>query len=231
MSTEAEVAMDESYIKLLSSTPQEDDKALIVRFYLAPVLLGAKSEEAGKPMYEDREHIEITIKGQDKQIVVREVTRADRERFPIGYARFKAQRQEAAVGTPIEMMPGVGPSFALHLRSIHIRTVEDLAQISDESALQNIGMGARELVTKARAWIANQSPQLAQLEEKLSEATAQTKRVAAQNEELTSANAELRSMIAGFEARFKELEGSGKATEKRPSARQIKKAAKTRKTH
>lgn len=190
---------DESFVQNFLRQPVEDDRNLLVRFFIAPVLLGFKSEQMGRPQYEDREHVEISIKGQDKQVVVREVTNADRDRFPIAYGRFKNQTQDAATGTPIEMMPGVGPSFALHLRSIHIRTVEDLAAVSDEAALMNIGMGARDLVEKAKAWVASQTPEKIKLEQQLADTLAQNKQLSGHNEEL-------RAQIAAFGERIAQLE-------------------------
>lgn len=160
---------DDSFRSFLPGQVQEDDKALIVRFFMKEVLLGAKSEQEGRPIYEDREHIEIKIKGQDKGIYSDVVRDDHRRRFPIAYAAFKAGREVPVVGTPIEMLAGVGPALAHNLKGLHIRTIEDLAGISDENSLSAIGMGARELVNRAKAWVGKQAPEAIALREQLDE--------------------------------------------------------------
>jgi hypothetical protein len=160
---------DESFRSFLPGNQTEDDKALIVKFYVGPKLMGAKSEKAGRPIYEDREYVQIMIKGQDKQVVVHEVSNEHKRRFPIAYHLFKQQKPAPVVGTPIEMMPGVGPSMAHNLKGLNLRTVEDLANVSDENTLQSIGMGARDLVAKAKAWISRSTEEQLSLQAKNAE--------------------------------------------------------------
>lgn len=193
---------------------QEDDANLIVTFFLDAVLLGFKSEEAKRPIYEDRLHVEIKIKGQDKQIVVREATEADIKRFPIAHALFQQKKQRPMVGTPIELLPGVGPSLALHLKSLNLLAIEDLARVSDENVVQSIGMGARDLITRSKAWVAHQGEKTASLEQRLEQADRD--------------NSKLLEIIKGYEGRIDALEKGG-APAQRPSARKIKKEAKAKK--
>lgn len=162
-----DVNTDESFRSFLPGQGQPDDAALIPRFYVEKKLMGAKSTEKGRPVYEDREYIEIKIRGQDKQIVVEEVKETHKQRFPRAYAAFAAGKPMPVIGTPIEMLPGMGPSVAHHLKGINVRTVEDLAAINDETALQNIGMGARDMVKRAKAWIEGQAPKTIELAEQL----------------------------------------------------------------
>lgn len=165
----------------VSNPTGEDDPALIVRFFMKPMLMGAKSEAAKRPIYEDREHVEIIIKGQPLGISHEVAKDEHRAKFPRAYARFRAGKAEVAIGTPIEMLPGVGPSMALNLKAIHLRTVEDLAGVTDESTFSRIGMGARELVNRAKAWVAQQAPAQVDLSERLAKSDAE--------------NAELRRML------------------------------------
>lgn len=169
---------EEAFRVFLNGLP-EDDKDLIPRFFIDKKLMGAKSEAAGRPVYEDREYIEVKIKGQDKQIVVSEVTQKDKERFPRAYAAFQHSKPLPVIGTPVEMMPGVGPSMAHDLKGLSLRTVEDLARVTDENTLSRIGMGARDLVNRAKAWLAQQAPavgaaqaQVEELQKQLAESEA-----------------------------------------------------------
>lgn len=68
------------------------------------------------------------------------------------YANWKKGYETPPNGTHIRAWPAISPSQAEMLCSIMLLTVEDLAG-ANESALQRIGMGARELQMKARAWL------------------------------------------------------------------------------
>jgi hypothetical protein len=136
-----------------------------VEFYLGKKLLAAKSRDAGREIYEDREYVRIQIKGQDKQVVVHEVTEQYKRKFPIAYQLFQMGKPQPVVGTPIEQLPGMGPSLAHHLRGIALRTIEDIAGVSDENTINRIGMGARELVKKAQAFIAQSTQKEVSLEQ------------------------------------------------------------------
>ena len=144
---------------------QEDDKALIVEFFVGKKLLGAKSREEGREVYEDREFVKIQIKRQDKQVVIEEVKPLHKQKFPIAYQLFQMGKPVPVIGTPVEQLPGVGPSLAHHLKGINLRTIEDVAGVTDENTLSRIGMGARDLVNRAKAFITKVAPKTAALEE------------------------------------------------------------------
>jgi hypothetical protein len=134
--------------------------------------MGFKSHEAGRPIYEDREYVSIMVKGQDKQVFVREVAEEDRRRFPNAYAAFKKGVEAPTIGTPVEML-GVGPSSVEMMRMKGIRTVEDLAGLSDDG-LQGIGLGARDLQAKAKAFLSKNSEATLRLERELAAERAKT---------------------------------------------------------
>lgn len=172
---------DTDFLQFLNGKT-EDDSALIPEFYVDKKLMGAKSEEAKRPIYEDREYLRIKIKGQDKSIPVHEVTDEHRRRFPIAYAFFLRQKPVPVIGTPIEQLAGVGPSMAHHLKGLNLRTVEDLAAVSDDNTVNRIGMGGRDLVTRAKAW--------------LQHSTSQTVALAEEKDRLREENEKLRQMLA-----------------------------------
>jgi len=183
---------DESFVQSYIRKNGEDDSALIVRFFVKPKLLGLRSKQAGRPVYEDREYVEIKVKGQDKQVAVHPVKEEHKQRFPIAYMQFQSKKPAPVIGTPVEMLPNLGPSLAMHLKSINIRTIEDLSNISDENTLQAIGMGARELVNRAKQWVSGSSTKEAGLQEQIEKAKAE--------------NEQLREMVAQMQSRMEALE-------------------------
>src|SRR5689334_21549852 len=75
-----------------------DDRKLMVTFTREPVLMGFKSEQAGKPVYEDRDFITIVQPGakSDMKRMVKleddEKGPADPHRFPRQWAAFQGQK-------------------------------------------------------------------------------------------------------------------------------------------
>lgn len=206
-----DVNTDEAFASFLPGRPQEDDKSLIVTFFTDKKLLGEKSRAAGRPIYEDREYVRIQIKGQDKQVVVEEVKQSHKEKYPFAYHAFVSKKPAPVIGTPIEQLNGVGPSQAHNLRGLNLRTVEDLAGVTDENTLSAIGMGARDLVKKAKAWIDGQSTKSVDLEQQL----------AAERE----ARAEEKKRNDALEARLAVLEKKPKTKKKAAPKRQPQGAA------
>lgn len=133
---------------------RDDDRGAVAKFFIAPVYMGFKSEQAGKAVYEDREFVSIRVKGQDKTEHVCEVREEDKRRFAFQYQQFKAGQSQAKAGTPIERLQGVSPSAVLLFRQHNIRTIEDLAEVAD-GHLANLGMGARDLQRQAIAYLSN----------------------------------------------------------------------------
>lgn len=209
-----DVDTDDAFRSFLPGAAQEDDRALIIDFFVQKKLMGFKSHEAKREIYEDREFIRIRIKGQDKQEVVEEVKEHHRNKYPIAYQLFLMRKPAPVVGTPVEQLPGVGPSLAHHLKGLGLRSVEDVANVGENDAvLQNIGMGARELRDRAKAWLANTTDATVALQAQL----------AAEREARQASEAAREREREEFEARLKALEG-GRAAPKRRKARRAKPA-------
>lgn len=69
------------------------------------------------------------------------------------YSAWLKGQEEPVDGTPLAAWPGVNPAQADRLKLIYVRTVEDVAALSDQD-LDRVGMGARSLRDKARAFVA-----------------------------------------------------------------------------
>jgi len=173
----------------------DTDKSIIPVFYLDAVQLGFKSEQEGRPIFEDREFVKILIAGDGKTEVNREVTQNDRQRWPEAYSRFKQglQDRDQIVGTPLAEWPVMTPADIRNWHSVNVFTVEQLASLSD-TALQTYGMGARETQTKARAYLEQAKD------------TAAVQAHAAENERLRAENEQLRADLRALAQRIDAVE-------------------------
>lgn len=117
--------------------------------------------------------------------------------FHAAYEQWKEQNTIPENGTPIIGWQLISPAMQKQVLSANVRTVEDLATLN-EAGLSRIGMGARDLQNKARAWI---------------EEGASRGKVAAQNAALQVENEQMKERIAALEAQVNEM--AGKLSRKR----------------
>ena len=166
----------------------------IPRFHMRPVEIPFKSKEIGRPFYEDREFVEIITPGNSRSMPCEPVNDQHKLRWPNQYAAFKAGQEEAPLeGTPLEEMPGLSPSIVLNLKGVHIKTVEQLAGVSD-AEMQNMGLGGRELRTKAKRFLEAAS------------SIAPVQAAEARAERAEAENAHLKTQIADLGQRLESLE-------------------------
>lgn len=125
------------------------------KFYQDAVQNNAKSEKEGRPIFDEKEMVEVKIPGDKLFSWVGEVEDRHRIRWPEQYAAFKRGEQRAASGTPLEQWPNptLTKGRVLELKAANILSVEELASVPD-NILPKLGMGARELREQARTWIA-----------------------------------------------------------------------------
>ena len=116
------------------------DQELMVEFYIDPV--------------DDVEKCKIGIPGDSKfqPVFVASETWQDgityAERFSLQYADFKADKEQLAGQTRLSDVPWLDQGMIDGLRGKSIRTVEQLAAVTDGN-LDKIGLGARGLRQKA----------------------------------------------------------------------------------
>jgi len=135
-----------------------DDKGLYVEFVMEAVLHPYKSEQEGRPIYEDVPHVHILFPGDTTKKVFRPVDLvgseskpSDPQRWPQQWAAFQAQEAQVQTGTPLTEWPPISKSVALNLKGMGIHTVEQLAEVTDTALTW---LGARDLRDKAKAWLA-----------------------------------------------------------------------------
>jgi hypothetical protein len=149
-----------------------------VEFYSEPTENKRKSREAGRPIFEEKEFIRIRFPADNKRVHVAPahdtcgndpasglpVTYA--QRHAAHYEIFKKQGAGAIVGTPLAEASFLSRSRAMELKALHIHSVEALAELN-ERTFKDVGMDARTLRDKARAWLgrANEDAQTTKLVE------------------------------------------------------------------
>lgn len=126
---------------------READKALFVRFYTQPLKNEAKSVEEGRPIFDDSEMIEIRVRGEKDNVVVRESRPDDHERFREAYKFFREGKSLSESGTPLAAWPAMTSAQVEELKYFKFFTVEDLAH-APESALGKFA-GLRALRDRA----------------------------------------------------------------------------------
>jgi hypothetical protein len=125
---------------------------LFVRFDVRPVKNDTVSAKEGRPIFEDREYIEIMVPGDRGNTVHREVRDEDKQRFAPAYRAWKADAASGGlVGTPLEHWPLIAKSEVEELKYFKCHTVEQLAGMSDGN-LNNVGP-LTELRRKAQAFV------------------------------------------------------------------------------
>jgi len=111
------------------------DTKLNVTFTSEPVFSKKETYLAGGvPKYVDMDFITINIPGNRDLVVHTPVTDFYQWRFPLEYEAFKRGKEAAVVGTPLEMWPALQPSQVAELKHQGVRTVEQLATLSDSSS-------------------------------------------------------------------------------------------------
>lgn len=123
-----------------------------VEFFLDKVLQGKESKDAGREIYKDEPHVRIRVAGQDKSDVCREVKEKDKIRFPEEWSAFEKGMAPPSYGTPVEQWGRITPSLANTLRTINIRTVEDIASLTD-AGVNEVGPGGFKLRDDARKFL------------------------------------------------------------------------------
>ena len=121
-------------------------------FKSIPVEIKSKSEKEGRAIFEDKEVVEIRIPGDMKTVVTHKVSQKHIDRWPEHYKAFKEGMEAPLVGYPLTEYATLTASKVAELKYLNIRTVEELAGLND-SFISRLGMGGREMVQKAKAFI------------------------------------------------------------------------------
>lgn len=138
--------------RFLSHEDYGPDTKLNVQFTVEPVLNKLETYLAGGvPKYVDMDFITITIPGDRDLVVHTPVTDFYEWRFPNEFEKFKKGQDAALIGTPLDLWPALQPSQIVELKHQGIRTVEQLADLSDSSS--GVMRGFHQLKHKAKQFL------------------------------------------------------------------------------
>ena len=121
-------------------------------FKTVPIELKGRSLEEGRAIFEDREIVEIHVPGDMKSVVAHKVSQQHKDRWPAQYRAFKEGLEAPLEGYPLTEYSALTASKVAELRHLKIKTVEQLAELTD-TAISRLGMGGREMVKKAKAFL------------------------------------------------------------------------------
>ena len=143
------------------------DENLYVQFFMHPMQDKEKTLEEGRPIFVDTEYINIMVPGDKGNIIMRSARPDDQTRFAKQYAAFKNDEAEILEGTPLEKWGLISAAQCEELKYFGIRTVENLANVTDTNAQKFMGINL--LRQKAREYIeaAKSDAPIAQLQDEL----------------------------------------------------------------
>jgi NAD(P)-dependent dehydrogenase (short-subunit alcohol dehydrogenase family) len=177
-----------------SNTPGGERDNAIPRFYILPVQNAFKTQQEGRPIYEEREMVEILVPGDRRNTWDGMVKEEHRRRWPRQYEAFKAGLEAPAEGTAIRDWAPVNRAQAEEFAFGHVKTVEALAGLSDDQLNKVMPMGGHDLREKARRFLEQAA------------GAAPAEKLAAENAELRATIDQLKGQVSAFEARFAALE-------------------------
>ena len=136
-----------------------DDSAVWAEFYLKPIKHEFKSQQAGRPIYEEKEYLRITFPGdrtktwdQPVKLTGDNNGPGDPQRFPRQWQAFKSQQEQIPDGTPLEEFPAFSRARVWELKAMNIHTVEQYAGVPD-GQIESLGLGSRVERDKCKAYL------------------------------------------------------------------------------
>jgi hypothetical protein len=154
---EAEYSMTERAMEGRSA-----DDRLMIKFELFPHPNQSKSLEAGHPVYDDKEYITVIVPGDKTSVIHRPVWAQDKERFSRQYAQFQQGQEQTVVGLPLKLWGGMTLGQAKEFEYFNVKTVEQLAEMSDGNGISIQGFNG--LKQRAKDYIASTKDQQPMME-------------------------------------------------------------------
>lgn len=158
----------------------------MVRFEKRPKKNEAKSLEAGRPIFDEVDYIEIATPGDKNNIVHRPMREDDHRKYAQQYKAWKTgQDSDVATGLPLAAWAIMDRATVEEFAYFKIRTVEQLASVSDGNA-QRLGT-LKNWIPKAKDYMdqAKGAAPLAKLRDELALRDNQLETLQRQMTELT----------------------------------------------
>lgn len=106
------------------------DKKLFVVFFSEAVQNEFKSQEAGRPIFDDVDMIRIMYPGQ-RDTTVGIAHFGYQQRFPKQWAQYKSKNEQTVSGTPLGVVTWLTKGQVAELNHVNIHSVEQLAGMPD----------------------------------------------------------------------------------------------------
>lgn len=189
---------------MLPSDEGNADSRLAVTFYKRSVKQEDESIAAGRPIFKEFDFVRICVPGDNLTEIDTYANNSHKARFPRQWAHYQNQvgNQEQIIGTPIEEWTLISRSQADELKGIKFRTVEDVANCSDQQ-LQRIGMIAgmspHSFREKAKAFLnlASESAEVSQREAELHALRQENDKIKAETEaKLSKMQEQMEALLA-----------------------------------
>lgn len=181
----------------------EADSTMIVRFYMEAVKDDAASKAEGRPIFRDVPFVRISAPGDMTNAVVRRAWLdeskpkiCDSLRWPKQWAMFRAgiDPDSKEAGTPLAQLPGITKAQVEEFAHFKVRTIEQLANISDEHLSKF--RGGHAFRQRAQAWL-DATAGNAPIEKMRNELEQRDSLIAKQSEALAALEARLAAIEAG----------------------------------
>lgn len=128
------------------------DSKLYVVFYTKAVQNGFRTEQEGRPIFDDVAHIRIHVPGDKTTVIDVPVEESHKARFPVQWGKYQKGLKQAPEGTPVEEWPQLTVGQVAEFKFANIFTVEQLAGMNDLTAQRF--MGGNDIKRKAAAFLA-----------------------------------------------------------------------------
>lgn len=162
------------------------DKRLHATFYSRAVPNRFRTQEEGRPVYEQKDYIRLMVPGDRNYELDVPATDHYQQRFPDQWSRYKRGQGESMDGTPLESWPALNVAQVAELRAMNVATVDQLAVMPDQLAQKM--MGNFKLREKAQAFL------------EASKGTAQASKLEAELKKRDDDIAQMREQIAALTA-------------------------------
>jgi hypothetical protein len=180
---------------------------LRVQFYRKAVEHPGKSEEAGVPVYEDHIFVRKLVPGDPTSIVDtlavihKRHPNADNNLFPEQWAAFQRDESQETSGVPLSEFPALRDSERKTLAFLEVRTVEQLAELPDDSTSRL--MGGNTLKRKAQDFLKARAD------------SGHTMKLSAQLQKADEERASMQAQLSEMAAKLEALQKSDKSTPKK----------------
>jgi len=125
----------------IQSDSNNADARLVAIFYKKPLQNNFKTEQEGRPIFDEVDMVKVYIAGDSLSVIDTLVREDHKTRFPMQWANFmnKTGNDPHLSGTPLIHWPLISAAQAEELKALKFFTVENVAAASD-AQLQKIGM-------------------------------------------------------------------------------------------